>query len=331
MFRFADPYYLLLLLVLPLMIWWYWRGRSSATGKIIYSDIKLLKQVKPSLKQRLRPALFVLRLIAVTLIILALARPQSSHKEEEIITEGIDIVLTMDVSTSMLAEDFRPKNRIEAAKMVAKEFIEGRKNDRIGLVVFAGESFTQCPLTLDYGVLYHILDNMKVADQEWDGTAIGMGLATAINRLKDSKAKSKVIILLTDGRNNRGQIDPITAARMAKAMGIRVYTIGTGTRGTAMYPIDDPLWGRRYVPMRVDIDEDLLKEVAAITGGKYFRATDTEKLREIYKEIGEMEKTKIEVKEYTRYEEFFVYFLTFGLLLLVLELVLGNTYFKKIP
>ncbi|APF18037.1 double-transmembrane region domain protein [Caldithrix abyssi DSM 13497] len=331
MFRFADPYYLLLLLVLPLMIWWYWRGRSSATGKIIYSDIKLLKQVKPSLKQRLRPALFVLRLIAVTLIILALARPQSSHKEEEITTEGIDIVLTMDVSTSMLAEDFRPKNRIEAAKMVAKEFIEGRKNDRIGLVVFAGESFTQCPLTLDYGVLYHILDNMKVADQEWDGTAIGMGLATAINRLKDSKAKSKVIILLTDGRNNRGQIDPITAARMAKAMGIRVYTIGTGTRGTAMYPIDDPLWGRRYVPMRVDIDEDLLKEVAAITGGKYFRATDTEKLREIYKEIGEMEKTKIEVKEYTRYEEFFVYFLTFGLLLLVLELVLGNTYFKKIP
>ncbi|MHB2147612.1 vWA domain-containing protein [Calditrichota bacterium LG25] len=331
MFRFADPYYLLLLLVLPLMIWWYWRGRSSATGKIIYSDIKLLKQVKPSLKQRLRPALFVLRLIAVTLIILALARPQSSHKEEEIITEGIDIVLTMDVSTSMLAEDFRPKNRIEAAKMVAKEFIKGRKNDRIGLVVFAGESFTQCPLTLDYGVLYHILDNMKVADQEWDGTAIGMGLATAINRLKDSKAKSKVIILLTDGRNNRGQIDPITAARMAKAMGIRVYTIGTGTRGTAMYPIDDPLWGRRYVPMRVDIDEDLLKEVAAITGGKYFRATDTEKLREIYKEIGEMEKTKIEVKEYTRYEEFFVYFLTFGLLLLVLELVLGNTYFKKIP
>ncbi|WP_456440347.1 vWA domain-containing protein [Caldithrix abyssi] len=331
MFRFADPYYLLLLLVLPLMIWWYWRGRSSATGKIIYSDIKLLKQVKPSLKQRLRPALFVLRLIAVTLIILALARPQSSHKEEEIITEGIDIVLTMDVSTSMLAEDFRPKNRIEAAKMVAKEFIKGRKNDRIGLVVFAGESFTQCPLTLDYGVLYHILDNMKVADQEWDGTAIGMGLATAINRLKDSKAKSKVIILLTDGRNNRGQIDPITAARMAKAMGIRVYTIGTGTRGTAMYPIDDPLWGRRYVPMRVDIDEDLLKEVAAITGGKYFRATDTEKLREIYKKIGEMEKTKIEVKEYTRYEEFFVYFLTFGLLLLVLELVLGNTYFKKIP
>ena len=331
MFRFADPAYLILLLIVPGMVWWYWRGRSRASAKIIYSDIRLLKNVKPSLKQRLRPALFVLRLLAVTLIILALARPQSSHKEEEITTEGIDIVLTMDVSTSMLAEDFRPKNRIEAAKMVAKEFIEGRKNDRIGLVVFAGESFTQCPLTLDYGVLYHILDNMKVADREWDGTAIGMGLATAINRLKDSKAKSKVIILLTDGRNNRGQIDPITAARMAKAMGIRVYTIGTGTHGTAMYPVDDPIWGRRYVPMRVDIDEDLLKQVASITGGKYFRATDTEKLRQIYKEIGEMEKTKIEVKEYTRYEEFFVYFLSFGVLLLVIELVLGNTYFKTIP
>ncbi len=331
MFQFADPYYLILLLLLPLMVWWYWRGRLRNTAKIMYSDIRLLKQVKPSLKQRLRPALFVIRLVAVALIVLALARPQSSHKEEEITTEGIDIVLTMDVSTSMLAEDFRPKNRIEAAKMVAKEFIKGRKNDRIGLVVFAGESFTQCPLTLDYGVLYHILDNMKVADQNWDGTAIGMGLATAINRLKDSKAKSKVIILLTDGRNNRGQIDPITAARMAKALGIRVYTIGTGTRGTAMYPIDDPIWGRRYVPMRVDIDEDLLKQVAKITGGKYFRATDTEKLRQIYKEIGEMEKTKIEVKEYTRYQEYFVYFLSFGLLLLVLELVLGNTYFKTIP
>ena len=331
MFRFADPYYLILLLLLPLMVWWYWRGRLRNTAKIMYSDIRLLKQVKPSLKQRLRPALFVIRLVAVALIVLALARPQSSHKEEEITTEGIDIVLTMDVSTSMLAEDFRPKNRIEAAKMVAKEFIKGRKNDRIGLVVFAGESFTQCPLTLDYGVLYHILDNMKVADQNWDGTAIGMGLATAINRLKDSKAKSKVIILLTDGRNNRGQIDPITAARMAKALDIRVYTIGTGTRGTAMYPIDDPIWGRRYVPMRVDIDEDLLKQVAKITGGKYFRATDTEKLRQIYKEIGEMEKTKIEVKEYTRYQEYFVYFLSFGLLLLVLELVLGNTYFKTIP
>ncbi len=331
MFGFADPGYLVFLLIIPVMVWWYWRKRPKATGKILYSDVRLLKEVKPSLKQRLRPLLFVLRVLAVALIVLALARPQSSHKEEEITTEGIDIVLTMDVSTSMLAEDFRPKNRIEAAKMVAKEFIKGRKNDRIGLVVFAGTSFTQCPLTLDYGVLYTILDNMKVADDSWDGTAIGMGLATAINRLKDSKAKSKIIILLTDGRNNRGQIDPITAARMAKALGIRVYTIGTGTKGTAMYPVNNPLWGKRYVPMRVDIDEKLLREVAQITGGKYFRATDTEKLRKIYQEIGKMEKTKIKVKEYTRYEELFVYFLAIGLFLLIVELVLGNTYFRSIP
>ncbi len=331
MLRFADPYYLLLLLVLPVMVWWYWRGRARATGKIVYSDVNLLKRLKPSLKQRLRPVLLVLRLLAVTAIIIGLARPQSTSKEEKITTKGIDIVLAMDVSSSMLAEDFRPKNRIEAAKMVAKEFIKGRKNDRIGLVVFAGESFTQCPLTLDYGVLYTILDHLKVASKDWDGTAIGMGLATAINRLKDSKAKSKVIILLTDGRNNRGQIDPITAARMAKAFGIRVYTIGTGTRGTAMYPVQDPLWGTRYVPMRVDIDEDLLRQIARITGGKYFRATSTEKLREIYKEISKMEKTKIEVKEYTRYEEFFVYFLALALVLLLAEVVLANTYFKTIP
>ncbi len=331
MLRFADPYYLLLLLVLPVMVWWYWRGRARATGKIVYSDVNLLKRLKPSLKQRLRPVLLVLRVLAVAAIVIGLARPQSTSKEEKITTKGIDIVLAMDVSSSMLAEDFRPKNRIEAAKMVAKEFIKGRKNDRIGLVVFAGESFTQCPLTLDYGVLYNILDHLKVASKDWDGTAIGMGLATAINRLKDSKAKSKVIILLTDGRNNRGQIDPVTAARMAKAFGIRVYTIGTGTRGTAMYPVQDPLWGTRYVPMRVDIDEDLLRQIARITGGKYFRATSTEKLREIYKEISKMEKTKIEVKEYTRYEEFFVYFLALALVLLLAEVVLANTYFKTIP
>jgi Ca-activated chloride channel family protein len=331
MFRFADPYYLLLWLVLPPMVWWYFRGRARATGKIIYSDVSLLKKIRPSLKQRLRPSLFGLRLLAVTAIIIALARPQSGTKEEKVTTEGIDIVLAMDVSTSMLAEDFKPKNRIEAAKMVAKEFIKGRKNDRIGLVVFAGESFTQCPLTLDYGVLYNIIDHMKVADKDWDGTAIGMGLATAINRLKDSKAKSKVIILLTDGRNNRGEIDPITAAEMAKAFGIRVYTIGTGTKGTAMYPVHDPLWGTRYVPMRVDIDEDLLRKIAQITGGRYFRATSTEKLREIYKEIGKMEKTKIEVKEYTRYEEFFMYFIALAIVLLLAELVLANTYFKTIP
>ena len=237
----------------------------------------------------------------------------------------------MDVSTSMLAEDFKPKNRIQAAKQVAKEFIQGRQNDRIGLVIFAGEAFPQCPLTLDYGVLMQIIDRVHVAPQEWDGTAIGNGIATAAARLKDSKAKSKVIILLTDGVNNAGEIDPITAAQVARTFDIKVYTIGAGTRGVAMYPVDDPIWGRRYQPVRVEIDEELLRRIASMTGGKYFRATDSNKLREIYRQIGELEKTRIEVKEYTRYKELFVYYAGMALALLVLEILLSHTVLRKIP
>ena len=330
MFRFADPYYLLALLLIPVLIYWYLRGAKRQSGKIKYSDIGLLKQIKPSFKQRMRHGLFALRVLAVTALILALARPQSSSKEEELSTEGVDIVLAIDVSTSMLAEDFKPNNRLAAVKLVAKEFIEGRKNDRLGMVVFAGESFTQCPLTLDYGVLLTLLDQVQIAGENWDGTAIGMGIVNAVNRLRDSKAKSKVIILLTDGVNNKGQVDPITAARIAQTFDIKIYTIGAGTRGTAMYPVDD-VFGKHYVPVPVEIDEDVLREIAKITGGLYFRATDEHKLKEIYDEIGSMEQTKIEVKEYTRYSEFFVYFLSGGLALLLLELVLSNTYFKKLP
>ncbi len=330
-YRFADPTYLILLLILPLMAWWYIRGLRSRSGKLKYSDIGLLKQIQPSAKQKMRHGLFVLRLLAVTLLILALARPQSGSKEQEISTEGVDIVLAMDVSSSMLAEDFKPHNRLEAAKLVAREFIKGRKNDRLGLVVFAGESFTQCPLTLDYGVLLSLLEQIKVASKDWDGTAIGMGIVNAVNRLRDSKAKSKVIILLTDGVNNSGQVDPITAARIAKALGIKIYTVGAGTEGTAMYPVEDPILGKHYVPMQVQIDEKVLKQIADITGGKYFRATDSEKLKAIYEAIGKMEKTKIEVKEYTRYTEYFIYFLVAALILLLLELTLANTYFRKIP
>ena len=330
MFRFADPYYLLAFLIIPAMVYWYFRGARRQSGKIKYSDIGLLKQIKPSLKQRLRHLLFVLRILAFSVLILALARPQSSSKEEEISTEGVDIVLAIDVSTSMLAEDFKPNNRLAAVKLVAKEFIEGRKNDRLGMVVFAGESFTQCPLTLDYGVLLTLLEQIQIAGENWDGTAIGMGIVNAVNRLRDSKAKSKVVILLTDGVNNRGQVDPITAARIAQTFDIKIYTIGAGTQGVAMYPRDGIL-GKSYVPVPVEIDEDVLREIAKITGGLYFRATDAQKLKEIYEEIGSMEQTKIEVKEYTRYSEFFVYFLTAGLILLLFELILSNTYFKKIP
>jgi Ca-activated chloride channel family protein len=313
------------------MIYWYIFSFRRTAGKIKYSDIGVLKGLKPSIKQKLHHWLYALRMLALTLLIFALARPQSSSKAEEISTEGVDIVLVLDVSSSMLAEDFKPDNRLTAVKIVAREFVEGRKNDRLGLVVFAGESFTQCPLTLDYGVMITLLDEIQVADQDWDGTAIGMGLVNAVNRLRDSKAKSKVIILLTDGVNNRGEVDPITAARIAKSFNIRVYSIGAGKQGVAMYPVDDPLLGKSYKPIEVKIDEDILKEIAAITDGAYFRATDENKLKEIYQQIGEMEQTKIEVKELTRYDEYFVYYLSAGLILLIMELVLSNTYFRKIP
>ena len=275
--------------------------------------------------------MYLFRLVIIGLIILGLARPQSGTRKQEITTEGIDIMMVMDVSSSMLAEDFKPKNRIEAAKDVAEEFIHGRTNDRIGLVIFAGEAFTQCPLTLDYGVLTELIDKVQVAPRDWDGTAIGNGIATAVMRLKDSKARSKVIILLTDGRNNAGEINPLTAAQVAQTFDIRVYTIGAGTRGSALYPVDDPLFGRRYVSMPVEIDEDLLRKVAAQTNGQYFRATDTEKLRQIYQEINEMEKTKIEVKEFTKYKELFVNYAGAGLALLLLELLLLNTWLRKLP
>lgn len=296
-----------------------------------FSTLRHMRRAPVSLRQRLRHFLYWLRLVALGLLILGLARPQSGARQQEITTEGIDIMMVMDVSTSMLAEDFKPKNRLEAAKTVAEEFIKGRTNDPIGLVIFAGEAFSQCPLTLDYGVVTQILDKLQVAPREWDGTAIGNGLATAVDRLKNGKAKSKVVILLTDGENNAGEVDPITAAQVAQAFNIRVYTIGAGTRGTALYPVDDPIFGRRYVPMQVNIDEKLLRRIAATTGGRYFRATDTRKLRAIYKEIGQLEKTKIEVKEFTRYSELFFYYVLGALALIVVEVVLANTYLRKLP
>ncbi len=331
MYRFADPEYLYLLLIIPLLAYRYWSKRGLGGGRIRFSDIGIIKRVGQTRKQMLRHGLFLLRLLFIALVIMAFARPQSGSKMRETSTEGVDIVLAIDVSSSMLAEDFKPRNRLEAAKKVAKKFIGGRQNDRLGLVVFAGQSFTQCPLTLDYGVLMTLLESIRVADKNWDGTAIGMGIVNAVNRLRDSKAKSKVIILLTDGVNNRGQVDPVTAAQIAEAYNIKIYTIGAGSRGTAMYPIDDPTWGRRYVTMPVEIDEEVLKRIASITGAKYFRATNTKKLSAIYKEIGEMEKTKIEVKEFTRYDEYFVWFLGAGLLVFMFELLLTNTVFRKIP
>jgi Ca-activated chloride channel family protein len=331
MFRFADPQYLVFLILIPLIGYFLWQRRSRMSGQLKYSTLRHIRKAPTSFRGRLRQFMFFLRLGIIALIILGLARPQSGARQEQIVTEGIDIMLVIDVSSSMLAEDFKPKNRLEAVKEVAKDFIQGRKNDPIGMVVFAGEAFTQSPLTLDYGVLTQVLNSLEVAPQEWDGTAIGNGLATAVARIKDSKAKSKVIILLTDGVNNAGEIDPITAAQVAHTFDVRVYTIGAGTRGTALYPVEHPIFGKQYRRIRVEIDEDLLKRIAETTGGKYFRATDTEKLRAIYREIGDLEKTKIEVKEFTKYTELFVNYAGLALALLLLEVILSNTYLRKLP
>lgn len=332
MFRFAQPYFLILLLIVPAMIYWYVQRHRSrkSSATLRYSNIGVFKTSKSSTLKKMRHSLFVFRLLAVILVIIALARPQAGQKESKIETEGVDIILAMDISSSMLAEDFKPKNRLEAAKVVAADFVKGRANDRIGLVVFAAQSFTQCPLTLDYGIVLRFLEEIKIGMID-DGTAIGMAIGNCVNRLKDSKAKSKVVILLTDGRNNRGELDPVTAARVAKTFGVRIYTIGAGKRGEALYPVDDPLFGKRYVRVPVQIDEELLRQVATITGGKYFRATNKESLEQIYKEIGDMEKTKIEVTEYTRYSELFLPYLLAAIVLLLLEIVLANTKFRKIP
>lgn len=327
--RLADLWFLLLLAFIPLYLWLtIFHRRKEAS--IRYSDLGNVRKVKGTRSVRYRRVLIFLRGLALSLMVVALARPQAGRKSEEILTKGIDIVLTLDVSTSMRAEDFKPNNRLWVAKEVAKDFIRGRRNDRIGLVIFAGKSFTQCPLTLDYGVLLDFLDRVEIGMVE-DGTAIGMGLATAINRLRESQAKSKVVILLTDGRNNRGEIDPVTAAKAAQPLGIKIYTIGAGKRGSAPYPIEDPIFGKRYVRLPVEIDEKTLEEVARTTGGRYFRATDAQKLSAIYEEISQMEKTKIKTREYMEYSERFGRFLFPALLFLMIEIVLANTRFRKIP
>lgn len=328
-YRFADPLYLLLLAVVPLLVYWYVvRGRRQG-GSLRYSSLAPIKRADRRHTGRYRHALFGLRAVALTALIVAFARPQTGVTAENVSTAGIDIVLTLDLSSSMLAEDLEP-NRIEAAKQVAADFVQGRRNDRIGLVVFAGSAFTQAPLTLDYGVLTTLLDDLEVGAID-DGTAIGMGLATAVKRLQRSNAESKVIVLLTDGRNNRGEIDPVTAAQMAQALGVRIYAIGVGTQGTARVPVDDPIFGRRYAQMPVDIDEPTLRETAAVTGGRYFRATDRESLERIYEEIDALETTEIEAEQFTRYGELFPVPLLVGLGVLLLEAGLSRTVLRKIP
>jgi Ca-activated chloride channel family protein len=270
----------------------------------------------------------VLRLLAIAFLIVAFARPQSSSKRQDVSIEGIDIVMALDISSSMLAQDLRP-DRLEAAKNVALEFFRGRPDDRIGLVVFAGEAFTQCPLTTDKKVIEEMMDDIKSGIIE-DGTAIGDGLATAVNRLRESQAISKVIILLTDGQNNAGSLDPVSAAEIAKIFGIRIYTIGAGTYGYAPYPVQTP-FGIQYQNMEVKIDEELLEDVADMTDGKYYRADNNKKLEEVYQEIDRLEKSKIDVTEFQKKHEEFLPLALFALILLVLEILLRNTVFRTLP
>ncbi len=325
---FLQPQFLYLLVILPLFIGWYIWKRKEMQASLQISSLKGFSNAPVSWKIYLRHLIFALRMLTVAILIVVLARPQSTNSIRNVTTEGIDIVMTLDISSSMLAEDFKP-NRLEAAKDVAIQFVSGRHNDKIGLVIFAAESFTQCPLTTDHNVLINLFKDIKVNMLE-DGTAIGMGLATAVARIKDSKAKSKVIILLTDGVNNRGEIAPMTAAEIAKTFGVRVYTIGVGTMGMAPYPVQT-VFGKQYQQMEVKIDEELLQNIADMTDGQYFRATDKNKLKDIYKEIDKLEKTKIEVKEYTkRHEEYLILVIIAGILLLT-EILLKNTILKNLP
>jgi len=333
--EFRDPLWLLLLIILPLIslvVFFTGKGKKIA---LKYSTLEIIQATGGGIGAKLRHVLPILRWIVLIILIVALARPQKLFQERQMETEGIDIMLTLDISTSMLAEDFRPKNRLEAAKTVASEFISGRVTDQIGLVVFAGQSFTQCPLTLDYNLLIELLTRINIQlvieGTIEDGTAIGMAIANGVNRLRTSEAKSRILILLTDGQNNRGEIDPQTAASAAKALGIRIYTIGVGTVGFAPYPVRDQ-WGRTtYQQVQVEIDEDLLREIADQTGGKYFRATDAEALRRVYSEIDKLEKSKIRVHQYRQKAELFKPFLGIALILLMIEVVLSATRLRRMP
>ncbi len=325
---FLHPNFFYLLLVLLPMIGWYIWKQKSAQASLQISSLKGFESAPVSWKVYLRHVPIALRSIGIIFLIVVLARPQSTNSSRDVVTEGIDIVMTLDISSSMEALDFKP-NRLEAAKDVATEFMSARPNDKIGLVIFAGESFTQCPLTTDKAVLVNLTHDIKTRMVE-DGTAIGLGLATAVNRIKDSKAKSKVIILLTDGVNNRGEVAPLTAAEIAKTFGIRVYTIGVGSKGVAKIPVQTP-YGTRYVEEEVKIDEAMMKEIAETTGGQYFRATNKSSLKNIYEEIDQMEKTKIEVKEYTKRSEEYLIFAILAALFIIMEVFIKSTVLRNLP
>lgn len=324
--EFANKeYFWFFLILIPLIVWYLWRYRKSVASMSL-STLEPFKNMKKPLRYWLRHLLFLFRILSISAIILVLARPQSMDRWEDRKVEGVDIVLALDISGSMLAEDFKP-NRIEAAKEIGIKFVSSRPDDRMGLVVFSGESFTQCPLTVDHAVLINLFSEVKSGIIE-DGTAIGMGLATAVNRIKNSKAISKVIILLTDGVNNMGAVSPLAAAEFAEKYGIRVYTVGIGKNGTAPYPFQTP-FGITYQNVEVKIDENVLKQIAEKTGGEYFRATDNKKLEEIYKQIDALEKTQLEVRSYSSPREEFQLIMLFALGFLFIEQLLRLTILRN--
>ena len=330
---FAHPYFLLLLLVLPVLAWL--KGKIGFQPAFLYSSVQLVRGITGITRSRAGSILLQLRWLALALFIIALARPQLGEGETKITASGIDIVLAIDLSGSMSSEDFRLQgrrvNRLTIAKDVLKKFIDRRPNDRIGLVAFAGLAYIAAPLTLDHSFLLQNLDRLTLHSIE-DGTAIGAALSASINRLRDLKSKSKIVILMTDGQNNMGKIPPLTAAEAAHALKVKVYTIGVGTRGMAPFPRGTDMFGRKvYVSVPVDIDEDTLKEIAKVTGGKYFRADSTDTLRSIYAAIDQMEKTEVEVKKYVQYQELFPWIVAGGLGLLLLEIILNHTLWRRLP
>lgn len=331
---FANIEYLFLLLLLIPYFLWYFLSHKKKEPTMQFSDTQAYRFIPKSKKLYFIHAPFFLRVLTFVMIVFVLARPQTSNSWKNTEVEGIDIMLALDISTSMLAEDLKP-NRIDAAKSVATEFISGRPNDNIGLTVFAAEAFTQCPMTTDHTALLNLFQNVNCDMVQRglleDGTAIGMGIANSVSRLKESKAKSKVIILLTDGSNNKGDISPLTAAEIAKTYGIRIYTVGVGTNGTAPYPYPLPGGGVHYVQMPVEIDTHTLQNIAMATDGKFYRATSNQKLKEIYRDIDKLEKTKLNVKKYSkRYEAYYIFGLI-ALLSLLLEILLRTTWLKRIP
>ncbi len=330
--RFENPEWLILISLLPILLYFYIRRRRFRQSSVRYSDISVFRSLKKPLSIKLRHALIAMKLLGFLFLIVAMARPQSGRSKREISSEGIDIMLTLDVSSSMELNDLDngDRTRLEVAKQVVSDFINGRQSDRIGMVVFAGESFTQCPLTLDYKILLEFLEGIPIAEKSWDGTAIGMALINAVNRLREAEGRSQVIILLTDGVNNAGEIDPVTAAETAGAVGVRIYTIGIGSDGSIRRAVPG-VFGTRYQNVEVEIDEETLRTVAKKTGGKYYRATSEKKLEQIYDEIGELERTEITSEIHVEYTDRYMPLLWAGLFLLLCEVLLSNTRFRSLP